>query len=98
MAVLGSILNVVPRVPEGRDNLLVLVQEPTDHGIKGAGEISREVVGHKEPLRDLRSYFFWVNGHSKANAVQRGPAESEDHKHHEQSSGRRWAWGAAWSQ
>lgn len=78
----------MPRVPEGRGNLLVfpaevLVQKPIDYGIKAAVKISQEVASDKESLWDLGSYFFWVDGHSEANAVQRGPADSEDYEHHE---------------
>lgn len=88
LAALGSILNAAPGVPEGRDNppvfpAEVLVQEAIDDGIKAAVEISQEVASHEEPLWDPGSYCLRLDGHREADAVQRGPADGEDHKHHE---------------
>lgn len=84
----GSVLKAEARMPEDRDNLLVfpaevLVQEPIDDGIEAAVEVSQEVARDKEPFWHLRSHFLWADGHSKADAVQWGPADGEDDKHHE---------------
>lgn len=46
-------------------------------------ELSQEAACDKERLWDLRSHFFRVNGHSEADAVQRGPADGKDHERRE---------------
>ena len=51
--------------------------------MQAAVEVSQEVALDKEPFWHLRSYFSWDDGHSKADAIQWGPADGEDHKHQE---------------
>ena len=102
LAALGRVLQAAPWVPEGRDNPLVfpaevLVQEPIDDGVQAAVEIGQEVARDEQPLWHPGSHFFGVNGHSEANAVQRRPADGEDHKDHEHAQKAPhatgpWAW------
>lgn len=51
--------------------------------MQAAVEVRQDVALDKEPFWHLRSYFFWVDGHSKADVIQWGPADGEDHKHQE---------------
>lgn len=77
----------------------VLVQKPVDDGIEAAVEVSQEVACDKKPAWDLLGHAFRADGHSEADAVQRGPADGKDHKHHEhgeeaaEATGP-WAWPA----